>query len=207
MELSKVISIAGKPGLYKVVGQMKNGVIVEGLDDKKRFPAYSTSKVSALVDISIYTEEEEVALFEVYMNFFKKYDGKVLEYNESDNDSMRNLLVEVLPTFDKERVYISDIKKMLKWYNNLISTGMMTAEAVAEIEKALNPEEVEDAVEVTEDAAAATAPKKEAKKSAKLKSDNKAIPSAGKAVPKNEKPVKQAAKKAATQTKAAGRGN
>lgn len=205
MELSKVISIAGKPGLYKVVGQMKNGVIVEGLDDKKRFPAYSTSKVSALVDISIYTEEEEVALFEVYMNFFKKYDGKALEYNEADNDSMRNLLEEVLPTFDKERVYISDIKKMLKWYNNLIATGMMTAEAVTEIEKALNPDEVEEAVEVTEEAVAA--PKKEAKKSAKLKSDNKAIPAAGKAVPKNEKPVKQAAKKAATQTKAAGRGN
>lgn len=206
MELSKVISIAGKPGLYKVVGQMKNGVIVEGLDDKKRFPAYSTSKVSALVDISIYTEEEEVALFEVYMNLFKKYDGKALAYNESDNDSMRSLLEEVLPTFDKERVYISDIKKMLKWYNNLIATDMMNAEAVAEIEKALNPEEVEDAVEVTEDATA-EAPKKEVKKSAKLKSDNKTIPTAGKAVPKNEKPVKQAAKKAATQTKAAGRGN
>ena len=100
--LKTILSISGKPGLYKLVSHGKNMLIVESLTDNKRVPAYAKDKVISLGDIAIYTDETEVPLHEVLTAYF----------------------AEVLPSYDRERVYPSDIKKLLSWYNILINAGI-----------------------------------------------------------------------------------
>ena len=119
MDLTGIISIAGKPGLYIIVAQTKNGIIVEGIADKKRFPAYATHRISALEDISIYTQDEDVPLSEVYRSIYDKENGGAAISHKSSNDELRAYLEAVLPDYDEERVYTSDIKKLLSWYNLL----------------------------------------------------------------------------------------
>ncbi|SFT48908.1 hypothetical protein SAMN05216474_0848 [Lishizhenia tianjinensis] len=124
MNLKGVISISGRPGLFKVVGQGKNNIIVEALNDNKRIPAYATDRISALEDISIYTYEEDVPLKEVYIKFREKVaDEQVLSHKESLS-KLESFLEEVLPDYDKERVYPSDIKKLFQWYNLLHKAGL-----------------------------------------------------------------------------------
>ncbi|PKR81808.1 hypothetical protein CW751_00260 [Brumimicrobium salinarum] len=128
MDLSGIISISGKPGLFKVVAQSKNNIIVESLIDNKRVPAYSTDRISALEDISIYTYEEDVPLKEVYTNIAKKEDcGLAISHKESAK-KLTAYLEEVLPDYDEDRVYTSDIKKLFQWYNILHKAGLITLE-------------------------------------------------------------------------------
>lgn len=128
MKLTGVISIAGKPGLFKIVGQGKNNIIVESLKDKKRTPAYSTDRISALEDISIYTYEDDIPLVEVYTTIYKKENGgKAIGHKESVA-KLEAYLEEVLPDYDKERVYPSDIKKLFQWYNLLVDAGLLSLE-------------------------------------------------------------------------------
>ena len=120
MKLEKVIAIAGKPGLYEIISQSKSGVIVESLADKKRFPVNSLHNISTLNDIAIYTYEEEVPLKQVFLSIFEKQAGeKSIDPKSSKNDLI-NYFGEVLPGFDEERVYPSNIKKILSWYNALV---------------------------------------------------------------------------------------
>lgn len=120
MKLEKVIAIAGKPGLYEIISQSKSGVIVESLADKKRFPVNSLHNISTLNDIAIYTYEEEVPLKSVFLSIFEKQAGeKSIDPKSSKNDLI-NYFGEVLPGFDEERVYPSNIKKILSWYNALV---------------------------------------------------------------------------------------
>ncbi|MCK4921533.1 MAG: DUF5606 domain-containing protein [Bacteroidales bacterium] len=128
MELKDILAIGGKPGLYKFVSQAKNGIIVEGLQDKKRLPAYATDKVSALDDIAVFTEEEEVPLAEVFVNIFKKMEGGAAINHKSDSSELKDFFSDVLPGYDRERVYVSDIKKILAWYNLLHELGMVDGE-------------------------------------------------------------------------------
>jgi len=126
MDLTKVLSISGKPGLFKVLGQTQNnGIIVESLMDGKRFPAYAAHKISSLEDISIYTEEEDVPLKEVFEKMYTKHEGEKSIDQNGDAATLRNYFKEVLPGFDEERVYNSDIKKVIRWYNDLHAAGMM----------------------------------------------------------------------------------
>lgn len=119
MDLSGIISIAGKPGLYTVVAQTKNGIIVQSVIDGKRIPAYSTHRISALEDISIYTFDDDIPLSQVFRNIWEKENkGKALE-GKASGDELRNYMKEILPDFDEDRVYTSDIKKLLNWYNQL----------------------------------------------------------------------------------------
>ncbi len=128
MILSGIISISGRPGLYKVVAQGKNNIIVESLEDRKRFPAYSTDRISALEDISIYTYDEDQALHEIFDSIFKKEGGKTcISHKESDKDLV-DYLLSVLPSYDQERVYPSDIKKIFMWYNLLHKAGELKQE-------------------------------------------------------------------------------
>ena len=128
MNLSGILSIAGKPGLYKMVGQMKNGIVVESFEDGKRFPAYASNKVSALEDISIYGVEEDVPLGDVFQKIYDLEGGKAsLSHNESA-DALRQRLEEAFPEFDEERVYSSDLKKVFKWYNLLLEKGALVPE-------------------------------------------------------------------------------
>ena len=124
MEFSKIISVSGKPGLYAAVSQTKSGFIVESLTDKKRFPIAATNNVSLLENIAIYTYEEEVPLLTVFKSMYEKEEGKeALSHKESENQ-LTAYFSEVLPDYDEERVYISNIKKVIQWYNILVNAGM-----------------------------------------------------------------------------------
>ena len=122
--LKTILSISGKPGLYKLVSQGKNMLIVESLADKKRFPAYGNEKITSLGDIAMYTED--VPLKEVFLSMKIKENGAavVLDLKKATADDLRAYLAEVLPTFDRDRVYPSDIKKLIVWYNLLVASGM-----------------------------------------------------------------------------------
>ena len=119
MDLSGIISIAGMPGLYKVVAHSKNGLIVESLIDKKRFPAYSSSKVSALEEISVFTTGEDMPLKDVLQKIADKEKMGPAIDNKSKDEELKKYFGEAMPDYDKERVYTSDIKKIIGWYNLL----------------------------------------------------------------------------------------
>lgn len=129
MQLEKIISISGKPGLYQLVSQLRNGFIVEDVTTKKKISIANTSQVSLLDNIAMFTTETEVPLFEVFKNIAEKYDYKQAIAHKSSDDQLRNFMEEVLPSYDKDRVYISDIRKLIQWYNLLQSAGAITPEA------------------------------------------------------------------------------
>ena len=121
--LKKILSIAGKPGLYKLVSYGKNMLIVENLETGKRTPAYARDKIVSLGDISIYTLEDDKPLGEVLQALLDKQQGAVVEVNDKDNDALTALMADVLPNYDPDRVHLSDIKKLVQWYNLLVATG------------------------------------------------------------------------------------
>ncbi len=128
MKLTGIIAISGRPGLFKVVAQGKNNVIVESLIDQKRFPAYATDKISALEDISIYTYDEDASLQTILAAIYEKQEGKEGLSHKDNLSTLEAYLLGVLPNYDKERVYPSDIKKIFQWYNLLLKTGALTPE-------------------------------------------------------------------------------
>ena len=129
--LKEILYVTGKPGLFKLVSQGKNMLIVESLIDGKRFPAYSKDKVVSLGDIAIFTETAEVPLGQVLESLKAKENGAVCSIDpKSDNDKLRKYMLEVLPDYDRDRVYPSDIRKLLSWYNILINAQI--TEFVAE---------------------------------------------------------------------------
>ena len=125
IDLSKILSIAGKNGLFKVVSQAKNAVIVESLNDNKRFPAFGHEKMSSLEEISVFTTGDDMALKDVFKAFHEKLQGKQAIDHKSDNNTLKKFFLEMVPEFDQERVYVSDIKKMVSWYNTLLSQGLL----------------------------------------------------------------------------------
>lgn len=125
--LRTILSVSGKPGLYKLISQGKNMLILETLDaDKKRVPAYGHDKVIALGDIAMYTDAEEVPLAEVLESVKKKENAAAasIDYKKASADELHGFMVEVLPTYDRDRVYTSDIKKLIQWYNILVTNGV-----------------------------------------------------------------------------------
>jgi hypothetical protein len=125
MDISGIISIAGMSGLYKVIAQTKNGLIVESLIDKKRVPAYSTHRVSALEDVSIYSTGDDVPLKEVFQKIYDKEKGKESIDSKSPEAELKKYFKSVFPEYDEERVYVSDIKKVISWYNLLQKEGLL----------------------------------------------------------------------------------
>lgn len=124
--LKTILSIAGKPGLYKLVSQGKNMLIVESLVDKKRFPAYGNEKIISLGDIAMYTDAEDVPLKDVLISMRQKENGEAvaLDWKKASAEELRDYLAAVLPAFDRERVHTSDIKKLIAWYNILVAGGL-----------------------------------------------------------------------------------
>lgn len=124
--LKTILSISGKPGLYKLVTQGKNMLIVESLIDKKKIPAYAKDKVISLGDIAIYTETEEEPLYKVLTSIKEKEEGKACSCNaqKANSEELREYMAGILPNFDRERVYPSDIRKLITWYNLLIKAGI-----------------------------------------------------------------------------------
>lgn len=127
MDISKIISISGKAGLFKVVSQAKNGLIVESLEDKKREPAYSHYQVSSLEDISIFTTGEDMPLKNVLQKIYDKEKGGPAIDIKSNDEDLKKYFEQALPEYDKDRVYISDIRKVIKWYNQLQKEGLLDA--------------------------------------------------------------------------------
>ena len=123
MEFSKIIAVTGKPGLFEVVSQTKTGVIVASLHDKKRFPITSTQNISMLENIAIYTYEEEVLLLNIFKKIFEKEAGKKSISHKESGTQLKSYFSEILPEYDEERVYASDIKKIIQWYNILVDAG------------------------------------------------------------------------------------
>lgn len=124
--LRTILSISGKPGLYKLTSRAKNMLIVESLIDQKKIPAHAKDKVISLGDIAIYTEDGETPLHEVLTSVKEKENGEVASINptKASTDELRAYFAEVLPNFDRDRVYPSDIRKLLNWYNILIKAGI-----------------------------------------------------------------------------------
>jgi hypothetical protein len=145
MDLSGIISIAGMSGLYKVIAQTKSGLVVESLIDKKRVPAYSTSKVSALEEVSIYSTGDDVPLKDVFQKISDKEKGAAAIDHKSPDAELKKYFKTVFPEYDEARVYVSDIKKVINWYNTLQKEGLLTKKAEKKEEEKDKPKVKADA--------------------------------------------------------------
>jgi hypothetical protein len=125
MELKEILSVSGKPGLFKVVAHTKSGLIVESLIDKKRIPVYASDKISNLEDISIFTTEEDMLLKDVLKLIYDKEKGGPCIESKADDKKLKEYMEAVLPQYDKDRVYLSDIKKLFSWYNLLQKNNLL----------------------------------------------------------------------------------
>lgn len=123
MDLSGIISIAGMSGLFKVIAQTKNGLIVESLIDKKRVQAFATHKISALEDVSIYSTGDDVPLKDVFQKIYDKEKGGACIDHKQPDAELKKYFKAAFAEYDEERVYVSDIKKVLNWYNSLQKDG------------------------------------------------------------------------------------
>ena len=141
--LKTILSISGKPGLFRLISHGKNMLIVESLVGKKRVPAYAKDKVISLGDIAMYTDADEVPLHQVLTNLKNKENGEKASISTSAKpDELRAYFAEVLPNFDRDRVYPSDIKKLISWYNLLIGAGITDFTPV-EVEEEAQEEEAQ----------------------------------------------------------------
>lgn len=146
--LKKILSISGRPGLYKLVSYGNNKLIVEGLTDGRRFPVHSRERVMSLGDISIFTTNEDIPLSQVFENTGKKFDNKAIDAKAySAPDKLHEFMGTVLENWDEERVHNSDIKKIISWYNILVGAGITEFTAKEEEEE----EKAEEASEPTPD--------------------------------------------------------
>lgn len=128
MVLKDLLSISGQGGLFKFVSQGRSGVIVENIETKKRTNVPATAKMSSLEDIAIFTEDEEIPLSEVMDKIFEKENGGPTISHKSDANDLKKLMAELLPDYDQERVYVSDMKKLFQWYNLLQKHEMLIQE-------------------------------------------------------------------------------
>ena len=144
-----ILAISGKPGLFKMITNAKNSIIVESLIDGKRTPAYATSKISSLEDISIFTVDGDTKLADVFVNIFEKS----LDVNpkKASSKELKDAFGQALPDYDDERVYVSDIKKVFAWYNLLKEKEVISADAVEAYKKGEDEENTEENTEENED--------------------------------------------------------
>jgi len=143
MILKDILSISGEPGLFKFIAQGKNAIIIEHLETKKRTSAYSSAKVSSLEDIAIFTDKEDMPLGKVFDLIFEKENGGKAIDSKEDAGKLKVWFEGILPEYSKDKVYMSDIKKVAQWYNILHSLNLLVKE---EPEKPAVPEEEKAAV-------------------------------------------------------------
>ena len=123
MELKDILAISGQPGLYRFIAQSRNGFIVESLIDGKRMNASASSRISALTEISMYTEGEDIPLAEVFTKMYAYTEGKQGPSTTDRNDRLKDFFGVVITDYDRERVHDSDIKKAIAWFNLLVGAG------------------------------------------------------------------------------------
>jgi hypothetical protein len=143
MSLDKILSISGKPGLYQIVTQTRTGAVVESLIDKKRITVGAHSNISILSEIAIYTLTEEVPLRDVLKKVKDRENGEPTSISHKDSkDKLEEFFFEVLPDYDEDRVYPSDIKKVVQWYNLLQKNNLLDAlEEAAKTDEVTSEEE------------------------------------------------------------------
>lgn len=118
-DLSKILAVSGQSGLFLYISSTRTGAVVEALSDKKRSAVSATSKITSLADISIYTDEEEVKLQQVFLNLKEVLEGGEAPSSKSDASVLKALFEKALPTYDRDRFYVSHMKKVVDWYNAL----------------------------------------------------------------------------------------
>ena len=136
--LQTILAISGKPGLYKLVSRGNNNLIVEAVDEThRRIPVFASDRVTSLADIAMFTDSEDVPLWQVLSNLRNLEEGKVssLNYKKASAKELQDYFAQVLPEFDRDRVHNSDIKKLIQWYNILVSNG------ISDFEKDMQPTE------------------------------------------------------------------
>ncbi|NQY11485.1 MAG: DUF5606 domain-containing protein [Flavobacteriales bacterium] len=191
MDLSKIIAISGKPGLFKVIAKSKNGVVVESIVDNQRFTAHSSFIISSFEDISIYSNNDDYPLKDVLKKISESSKGEKCIGHKSSEAELKKFMIDLLPDYDEDRVYVSDIKKLVKWYN-ILQEAKILEELIADAEEPT----VEDASYDEADGTKATEGEKEEKpKKAKKAAAKK--PTAKKETVKKSVSVKAPAKKAA----------
>jgi len=183
--LKTILSVSGKPGLYKMISQGKNLLIIESLTDKKRIPAYTRDKVISLGDIAIYTNDEEVPLYKILNKIKEKENLRQipLDISKATPDELRTYLASVLPEFDRERVYPTDIKRLINWYHILLEVGITEFDPEDEaMEKPEDVSEPEDKIKKPKEEAKAkkTATSGKVTASQKAAASTKQQPAAGK---------------------------
>ena len=136
--LQTILAISGRPGLYKLLSRGNKNLIVEALDETHRkSPAFATDRITSLADIAIYTDTDDVPLYKVLASLRDLEEGKPtsLNYRKASGDELREYMGKVLPNFDRDRVKMSDIKKLLQWYDILVNNG------ITDFEKDMAPTE------------------------------------------------------------------
>lgn len=172
MELEKIISISGKPGLFRLVSQLKNGFIIEDITTKKKVSIGNSSQVSLLDNIAMFTTESEVPLFDVFENIAKENGYEATISHKSTDAELRTFMETALPDYDVDRVYVSDIKKLAQWYNILHKAGYITEGSFVK-----NTETAEPAADSGEKSETEQKPAAKAKTSAP-KAEKPAVPKA-----------------------------
>ncbi len=155
MNIKDILTISGQPGLFKLISQGQNAVIVENLETGKRMPSHANNRISALKDISVFTDTEELPLKDLFTKIFEKENGEQTENpKKMSGDALKAYFAELVPDYDRDRVYVSDMKKAIQWYNQLISKGMLTLEEeeVEEVEEVKEVKEIESKEETSEEA-------------------------------------------------------
>lgn len=165
MVLKDIMSISGQSGLFRFIAQGKNSIIVEHLETKQRSSAFSTARVSSLEEISVFTEKEDMPLGEVFDRIQNKVKGDSAPDYRSDPELLKKFFQEVIPEYDRDRVYISDLKKIVQWYNILLSQNLLISEENGK------RNENEDNPETGDDVTPQKEPKPAKKKASKTKNN------------------------------------
>jgi hypothetical protein len=137
-DLKKILSVSGYSSLFAFVGKTKNGIVAENINDKKRTAFGESAKVSALSDVSVFTNTEELPLIEVVEKIKEKESGNAInmEVKKADPEIIKKYFEELLPDYDRDRLYVSHMKKIMDWYNQLQNNDMLDFEKDDNAEKA-----------------------------------------------------------------------
>jgi len=141
IKLKDILSISGKGGLFRFIAQARNGIVVESVEDGKRHVAQTTARVSSLDDIAIFTDGEEIPLSDVFMKIHEQGNGEPALSHKADPDELKAAFREYVPDYDEDKVYISDIRKVFQWYNQLHEHQMLEITDKEEADTAGDPEE------------------------------------------------------------------
>ncbi|UCG27219.1 MAG: DUF5606 domain-containing protein [Bacteroidales bacterium] len=148
MDLKDILAISGHPGLFKFISQGRSAIIVENLESKKRISAFASEKISSLEDISVFKDDKDVSLVDIFKAIYDKENGGPAIDHKSRPEDMKEYFAGIIPDYDRDRVYVSDMKKIFLWYNLLLKLGMVTFEEEKEAEKEEDEKDKAEAKEV-----------------------------------------------------------